>query len=201
MPLEFVAWLLSLDVEANTSPLIESESSHADFQSWFLSNGGYIDPDVELRSDPESGWSLFVKSDRVVSPDSTIISCPHKLALSWHSAHVLHFQKLQRPPFSQHVASRFFLMKQRLLGEKSSWAPYIAALPLSFNTPLYYDDEDMAWIRGTNLGRAKEVREDAWRSEYDEAISMLFAPDTDIEHKDVWSWSVSFISLIVSIDH
>ena len=175
----------------NRSSLIEENSINQDFETWFMANGGYLHPHIELTSNPISRKSLHVKSDHTVSPSSTIVACPHTLALSWPNASRSHFPEVQLPQLSQRVATRFFLMKQRLLKETSSWWPYIRILPLTFDTPLYYDSEDMAWINGTNLGRARKVREDAWRDEYEGAMNVLFPKGTDREQREQWNWWVS----------
>ena len=191
MALEFGAWLLRTEVSANKSPSIET--GEKDFEKWFVTNGGYLHPHIVITEDPVAGKSLRVKPEQLIPPDSTLVSCPHHLSLSWPNAHKSHFPQVQHPSCSQHVATRFFLMKQRLLGVTSPWWPYIAMLPLSFNTPLYYDPADMVWIRGTNLGRAKKVREDAWRAEYEEGIKILFPNEIDAEHKELWTWLVQCI--------
>lgn len=190
MALNFGTWLLANDSRTNTSPQIDPETSSNDFETWFLANGGYLHPSIELAASPSDGNFLRVKPSRSILSGSTIVSCPHNLALSWPSAHKFHFPDVRLPPVTQHVATRFFLIKQRLLKEQSPWWPYIRMLPESFNTPLYYNSEDLAWIRGTNLGRARKVREDAWRDEYDEAIKTLFPSETDNERKTVWTWFV-----------
>ena len=187
---EFRTWLLDMDTAANQSPLVYPDSIKKDFQEWFFANGGYLHPDIELILDPSKGKSLRVKHDHTIAPASNIVSCPHNLALSWPSACKFHFPNIKLPPFSEHTATRFFLMKQRLLGDISPWSPYIKTLPCSFDTPLYYSSEDLAWIRGTNLGRAKKVREVAWREEYDGAIDVLFPIGTNDRQKRLWSWSV-----------
>lgn len=190
MPLEFGTWLLTMDVLTNHSPHIDPKSTSEDFETWFLSNNGYIHPEIELLSDSMRGRFLRVKTDHTIPRASTVVSCPHHLTLSWPNAHRFHFPEVQLPSCTQHVATRLCLMKQRLLGEASPWWPYIRILPTSFDTPLYYDSEDMTWIRGSNLGRARKVREDAWRDEYNEAMKMLFPTGVDEKRRKMWTWSV-----------
>ena len=187
---EFRTWLLSMDSSANLSPLLSLTSREQSFEEWFFANGGYLHPEIELILDPAKGKSLRVKHGHTISPGSKIVSCPHHLALSWPTACKFHFPNIRFPSFSQQVATRFFLMKQRLLGDLSSWSPYIKTLPCSFDTPLYYGPEDLAWIRGTNLGHTKKVREAAWREEYDGAMEILFPNEIDDRQKTLWTWSV-----------
>ena len=188
MALEFGAWLRQTGISADES--LSNKTDEQDFETWFVTNGGYLHPQIEIIEGPAIGKSLRVKPNQTIPPDSVLVSCPHHLSLSWPSAHKSHFPQVQHPSCSQHVATRFLLMKQRLLGATSPWWPYIAMLPLSFNTPLYYDPADMAWIRGTNLGRAKKVREDAWHAEYDEGMKIVFPGEIDDKEKELWSWWV-----------
>lgn len=186
--MDFVTWLAADDSCANTSSHIESGSHREDFESWFSTNGGYIHPSIELGSSPLGGNSFHVKPERTISPGSTIVSCPHSLALSWPSAQKFHYPDIQLPACTQHVATRFFLMKQKLLEERSPWWPYVRMLPENFNTPPYYSPEDFAWLRGTNLGRASELRECDWRGEFDEMMKALLLKGIPDEKKRLWTW-------------
>ena len=75
-------------------------------------------------------------------------------------------------------------MDEFLKGEESFWHPYIQMLPqpgpYGFETPLYYDDGDRDWIRGTNLEAATTAREKQWRQEY---LHFLGLVATSGEHK------------------
>ena len=186
--MDFATWLTEIDSLANKSPRIEPSSTSVDFETWFLTNGGYIHPSIELASSPSSGNFLRVIPENVIPTASVIVSCPHSLALSWPSARKFHYPDVLLPLCTQHVATRLFLMKQKLLKDQSPWWPYIRMLPETFNTPPYYDSEDFAWIRGTNLGRARKVREDAWREEYDGAMRTVLPQGMVDEQRQLWTW-------------
>ena len=47
-----------------------------------------------------------------------------------------------------------FLAVERARGRASRWAPWLAALPREFGTPLHFDDDDMRLLAGTTLGKA-----------------------------------------------
>ena len=183
------AWLLTTDHCVFSTTKIVTSSVGQDFESWFLANEGYLHPFVELASDDDDGNFVRVKKDHVLLPGSLIVSCPHHLTISWPSVGQYHFPHVHST-FTPHVATRLFLMKQRLLKAQSPWWPYINSLPLSFSTPLWYDNKDLLWLRGTNLGNAKEIREEAWRQEYERAMQSLFAIDSDSEEKSLWTWFV-----------
>ena len=191
--LDFKAWLFASNhcylPTYLSATKIEMSPVGEDFESWFLANGGYLHPSVEIASDNDDGNFVRVKQDHTLLAGSTVVSCPHRLTISWSKINKSHFPAVQCT-FTPHVATRLFLMKQRLLKAQCPWSPYINSLPLSFSTPLWYDDNDLIWLRGTNLGNAKGIREEAWRQEYENAMQSLFANGFDSAQKHLWTWFV-----------
>ena len=182
-------WLLASNHSHPSTPKVETSPVGEDFESWFLTNGGYLHPSVEIASDDFAGNLVRVKQNHVLSAGSIIVSCPHHLTISWPVINQLHFPDVHSK-FTPHVATRLFLMKQRLLKAQSPWWPYINSLPSSFSTPLWYDENDLIWLRGTNLGNAKKIREEAWRQEYENAMQFLFTPGSDSQQQHLWTWFV-----------
>lgn len=170
------------------------------FEPWFLANGGYIDPCVEIATDKVTGHHLRVSSGEDVAAGSLIVSCPHELTISW--LNVISGSETFLAQFdlgeayhavNQVVIVRFFLMNEYLKGQESFWWPYVRSLPQPdeaqlLGTPLYYDDEDFAWIRGTNLEHAARITERMWHVEYDEAMQSLVPIEGS--HATEWSWSL-----------
>ena len=189
-------WLLDFSDAANNFPKLIRLPS-ADFKQWFLANGGYIDPAIEITSTAFNGTYLRVSGAESLLPGTEIISCPHHLTISWLSIRKCHLHNVCST-MKLHVATRLFLMKQHILREKSPWWPYIKILPQpyrsdAFNTPLYYNTEDMVWIRGTNLEYARQVREATWRKEYNDARQQLFGVRPSLEQGQIWSWFVCVV--------
>ena len=186
-------WLLDISDSANTFSHITATASD-NFELWFLNNGGYINPAIEITSSISDGTFLRVEGDEALLPGANIISCPHKLTISWPSIRKYHLNNVWSP-MKPHVATKLFLMKQYILRERSPWWPYIKSIPQpyqndAFNTPLYYNASDMVWIRGTNLEYARQVREDAWRKEYNDAMEENFRNKFTAEDEQVWTWFV-----------
>ena len=189
MTTDFRAWLFAPDHCGFSTTKFQSSPIAEDFESWFLANGGYLHPSVEIASGNGDGNYVRVKQDAILLPGSIIVSCPHHLTISWPIVNQHHFPEIHST-FSPHVATRLFLIKQRLLKAQSLWWPYINSLPRSFSTPLWYDEDDLVWLRGTNLGNAKEIREEAWRQEYENAMQSLFANGLEFEQRPLWTWFV-----------
>ncbi|KAM0793819.1 hypothetical protein BDR22DRAFT_978226 [Usnea florida] len=185
MALDFRTWLVASD---SSTTKIQRNPAGEDFESWFLANGGYLHPSVEIASGDE-GNIVRVKQDHTLLPGSMVVSCPHELTISWPGINEYHFPHV-RSTFTSHIATRLFLMKQYLLREQSPWWPYINSLPLSFSTPLWYDEDDLVWLRGTNLGKATEIRKEAWRQEYENAMQLLFADGFGLENMPLWTWEL-----------
>lgn len=174
-----------------------------EFTGWFLKAGGSLHPNVKIAFG-SAGFGLRTLDGSGLPSQSCVVSCPHTLAISWF--HVIQgpgsfFRRFGSQDHFSHVNEaviiRFFLVKQYLLKERSSWWPYIRCLPQPtvenhFNTPLWYEADDLVWIRGTNLEYALEVKKKKWREEYDEGMSLL-----DWKHDDqpeLWSWFVRAIN-------
>jgi len=72
-------------------------------------------------------------------------------------------------------------MEEFLRGEESGWWSYIRMLPQpggeGLDTPMWYGEEDCAWIRGTNLEGASVARAKQWRGEYEECVGILGRSD------------------------
>ncbi|KAL8815037.1 MAG: hypothetical protein Q9223_005792 [Gallowayella weberi] len=131
------------------------------FRHWFLEHGGTFGEHVELHYKPARGSHLRLSQKSTLSAGSCIISCPHSLTLSCYNAHSFADEFGHDPAGDANSISswnlfRFFLVEQYQLKNESFWQPYICTLPdpltkHPFNTPLYYDEEDSTFLRGTSL--------------------------------------------------
>ena len=164
-----------------------------EFEAWFLAGGGRLHPNVEIASN-STGFHLRARHGEELASGSCVVSCPHSLTLSWLNVSSQHDRLLQFDPEvpDQAVATHFFLIHQYMLKEKSFWWPYIQSLPQpdaddSFATPLWYNSDDMVWIRGTNLEHAADVRERTWHQEYEQGIRQI-----NYEMDNIPPWLVTY---------
>lgn len=164
------------------------------FRNWFLDNGGVFAKHVDLQYEPARGLHLCTSSDFALQPNDCIVSCPRSLTISSINAvegNDAFINLFENGAISSLNLFRFFLIEQYQLGRLSFWWPYINILPNPltehpFGTPLYYDDDDMRWIRGTSLEHSTRKMEESWRQEHAEGLHQL-----QQIHHDRYPWSVN----------
>ncbi|KAF2178310.1 SET domain-containing protein [Zopfia rhizophila CBS 207.26] len=157
----------------------ESNPQAENLVKWFTENGGCVHPHVQLVHDDSRGF--HVRATRTLDSPTAVVSCPLKLTLSHlnldpNQTAVKHIDSplqkcLQTIP--SHVLANLLLIEQRALGEASPWFPYIACLPETFNTPLYFSVDDIKCLDGTNLIQAVSDRRELWIQEWTDAYTAL----------------------------
>ena len=170
-----------------------------DFLTWFTSHGGYVHPSAELVSGSNGHKFLQVRQGCRIQAEEKVILCPHDLILSLAAqgknqssgtAPAIHIESSN---VSRISAFRLRLMKEYVIGEQSSWYPYIKNLPQpcergGFSTPLYFSPEDRRWLDGTNLGSATDARQKAWAEDFRCSRDAIKGLSED-QHK-LWTWYV-----------
>jgi hypothetical protein len=151
-------------------------------QSWFSNNGGWLNPHVRVVFDDTGANGFHVIAATALSSPA-VARCPIRLTLSFLClddkqdvvAHV--DSPLQKclgkvPDF---VLNYLFLMEQRCSGKSSIWHPYITCLPgpETMNTPIWFTDEDMEYLQGTNLLQASKDRQQGLSEQWAHAQSVM----------------------------
>lgn len=147
--------------------------------AWFTQNGGWLSPDVQIVYNQSQGHHM-----RALRPTtSEVVTCPLKLTLS--SLNLEPDQKEVLPitsPLQQcrgkipdHILTYLLLIEQRNKGKDSPWHNYIACLPgaESMTTPLWFDEEDVAFLAGTSLAPALKERRADYQKHWEHAVSVL----------------------------
>lgn len=152
---------------------------------WVKGEGGFFHEDAEVVHHPKNGFYVQVRHGKTIRSGTRIASCPMSTTLSILNAmdvapfrsHGVNFPAsfISKQPFN--VVQYFFLMEQHILGAKSWWAPYLAALPSPNGIDsMHFSDgseEDMRWIAGTNLRVALAKQNEKWRDSYIAASQQL----------------------------
>lgn len=168
------------------SAFIDPQQNVQSIIDWLEGGGGKLHPAVEvIYSDDATGYHLRVRQGGEIIAGEQVISCPKLLTMSILSMATAGFswpgRFMSYWSHSLEVLTRFFLIEQYLMSEYSFWYPYIRMLPqpnsATLDTPMYYSHQDCLWIKGTNMERARRVREDQWRSEYYRSLELLISCD------------------------
>ncbi|KAF3070765.1 Ribosomal lysine N-methyltransferase set10 [Daldinia childiae] len=163
---------------------------------WVESDGGYLNPAIEIYHDEVTKGSFRVKESCSTGVDDVMVTLPLSKSLSYLDAIRGHpafaspsnsdaldgesrdyfpegFLK-ETPP---HVVGRFFLMQQYLLGPESNWWPYIRTLPqlehMSNILPVMWPSDDVEFLNGTNASAAIQDIKSTLKKEHKNALKLL----------------------------
>lgn len=162
--------------------------------TWSKGSGGNLSPAVEIYYDPVTGHSFRVRDGHSLQPGDAIVSCPLNITLSYLNTldQDLTAHGIPSPshrtgePFPQeflqalepHVAARFFLIQQYLLGSQSFWYSYIRTLPQpddlsAWALPPFWTSDDIDLLDGTNAHVSLHEIKTRLRREHKNAVAAL----------------------------
>lgn len=183
----------------NESPRLHM---HHRLAQWSISNGGFLHEDVEMAYAPNRGFFARVVDKKSILAGTRIASCPMSITMSVlnaldiapFSSHGSQFPAsfLDRYRFDTDILQAFFLMEQYSLKDKSWWAPYIATLPTvaSINDLQFDSEEDVTWIKGTNLHGAIVQQQQKWHEQFRQALQILKDLNWQSAVQDKYSWQL-----------
>lgn len=151
---------------------------------WLLDHGGYMHKSTQLLKDGEKGCHLEAAQD--LTNGTLIVHVPHSLVLSCLNAMVddsLPVLKANADSFSVEALGVFYLMSQWLQKDTSFWKPYLEILNSpeeGFSTPSFFDEDDLVWLRGTDLLTSYESRRETWQRYWREGTAILAAGGMDV---------------------
>lgn len=186
--------------------------AHSLLHEWVLQHGGRLDDRTQFARDDQRGVHIQVKPEQSVDlPRKTcVIKLPVALTMSYFdaidyrlpagdgdeqvsfSSHGVVFPKQFVTSIGSEETTAFFLMGQYLKAENGFWHPYIRSLPRpdELTTPLFYSDDDLAWLNMTSLAAAREQRLQIWRANYEKGVACL--RELQFEDVDAYSWYILF---------
>jgi hypothetical protein len=147
---------------------------------WFTEHGGQLSDDVQVGFSDSRGFHM-----RAVRSLSTpvVVTCPLNLSLSClnldpNQKEVPHIDSpLQQCQgrIPHHILTYLLLIEQRKKGKESPWHAYISCLPgpESMTTPLWFDEDDLAFVVGTSLAPAARERRNEYQQQWEHALSVL----------------------------
>lgn len=160
--------------------------------SWAHQHGASLHPAVEIFHDADSGNSFRVKAGCKLGAGETVVTCPMSTTLSYLNALDLASAGFpSRDPSSSpvfpseflasvppHVVTRFFLVRQYLLGDRSAWHPYVRTLPqpdrlTEWGLPAAWPSDDVELLEGTNVHAAIPGIRAQLKAEHKQAATAL----------------------------
>lgn len=75
------------------------------------------------------------------------------------------------------ISIALFLLREKALGSSSPWSPYINILPPSTNSPLFWSQEELSQLQGTQLLSTTEGVKDYVRSEFFKVEDNIILPN------------------------
>jgi len=161
-----------LDTQPQAQPLVD----------WFKANAGWLNPEVQIAYHESTGFHL-----RAIRPISSpvIVTCPLQLTLSYLNLDTTQsvVQHVESPlskylgVLPNHVLTRLLLIEQRYLAKQGEglWRPYIACLPEpeAMTASIWFDDDDMQCLAGTNLAAATRSTLAVLTEEWEHVVEVL----------------------------
>lgn len=162
----------------------ETQTTKA-FRGWLQQNGAYIHPSAFFAQGPY-GFSLFTST--TLDKDSTIVSCPFDLILTPLVAKNA-LQSLvgsqctlnDREAVCAYLVLHSAACRMKIEAVKQPdeinkilrHQEYIDTLPTSLTTPLFFSEQELELLRGTNLYAATVERKQQWQEGWRVALTYL----------------------------
>ena len=141
------------------------------FVDWLLENGAEF-PSLYLRKYTESVRGVHASKD--ILPYKPVLAVPHNCLITDKMGRVT---ELGRKVFGSHsyhlsvpniIAVVIFMLTDRE-DENSFFKPYYDTLPSDWrNFPIFWDESELEWLRGSKLVGDIAARKENMRSDYDE---------------------------------
>ncbi|KAK2736605.1 hypothetical protein FQN57_000722 [Myotisia sp. PD_48] len=194
---------VSLTIPASEPALALDQLSKADaaLLDWVEEHGGGLDSAIEIYRDGTGSACLRAHANHSsgVRKNTLIARCPIKVTLSRLNIansvegippHNFVYSQKFLNGLRNDCALAFFLLHQYLERENSYWEPYIATLPRCYELTsiIWYEEDDMEWLSGTDLFTARAHRLQLLRQQYDLGIAYL--KDASNECVPSYSWEL-----------
>ncbi|CAE6488882.1 unnamed protein product [Rhizoctonia solani] len=188
-------------------PSIENESDSdlvKIFTSWAADNFIYIHPSLRFVQSP-GGHDVYAASD--IQPDTKVLSSPFSMAITAPQSKDALVALLQNDNITvsrvldqwseRQIVCVYIILHKIWRDIKNSplplalkHKPYLDMLPPSsvLLTTMYFSQEEMDLLKGSNLYQATIARRQEWRAEWQTCIQGLSALDADLGTALAWEY-------------
>ncbi|KAM5179916.1 SET domain-containing protein 4 [Mantella aurantiaca] len=125
----------------------------------WLKDRGFHDSQLRTAHFPDTGRGLM--TTRLLQPGDLIISLPESCLLTTDTvlkSYLGDYIRRWRPPISPLLALCTFLVTERYAGDRSTWKPYLDVLPSSYDCPVYWEPEIVAFLPESIRQKAEHQR-------------------------------------------
>ena len=144
--------------------MITSSLNYVPLLKWARSNGAIIPESLSFPQSPQGHCRTSVS----VPKGTRLFHIPHNIIITRTVAIYALPQLLNQ---SIHAQICGFLAHQRR--KEGFWKPYLDSLPEKFETPAYFQENELKVLEGTNLSLAWRERVNAWMSEFEKVNALV----------------------------
>eukprot|EP00033_Pygsuia_biforma_P004264 GCRY01004674.1.p1 GENE.GCRY01004674.1~~GCRY01004674.1.p1 ORF type:complete len:431 (+),score=120.01 GCRY01004674.1:102-1394(+) len=119
-----------------------------DFQAWMKESSFNFNKDLEFRNDETSGRGVFATKD--IAADAALFVIPKECLLMAATCSSDALKKQLAVSEMDPWSSLIVVLMYEYTNPNSKWRAYLDCLPKSFNTPLFWTDEEVALLKGTS---------------------------------------------------
>ncbi|KAF8629885.1 hypothetical protein AX15_003242 [Amanita polypyramis BW_CC] len=162
----------------------------AAFVDWFSTNGGYLDVDsVRFKTFPISEGGRCMVASRDIEEGQTLFSIPRRLMLSTENCSLpslFGLEEWKKMELDKGWTGMILcMMWEQAKGKASKWSEYLSILPDRFDTPMFWDRNDLYELEGTVV--VEKIGKDQANQEYLKKILPALQSRTDIFPLDTWT--------------
>lgn len=157
-------------------------------------------PSVQSSQPPR----LITLSLRSVQEGETLLDVPFKMMMTLNTAQQGQLkQVVEEKQMSPTIIMALHLMNEKL-NPNSFYTPWISVLPETFETPLFWGEEDLAKLQGSTILSVVKRRQETMQADYTALFDILFADYPQIFTREQYTfaafqwalstvWSRSFV--------
>ena len=136
------------------------------FLDWFYhSEGTRVNNKIQIADLRGQGAGRAVIATQDIPENEELFAIPRSLLLHLETSSITKRLRCPLPDFDPWLPLILTIIYELLRAENSLWSSYLHLLPTSFETLMFWSDEELAQLRGSAVINkiGKDAAEDAWR--------------------------------------
>ncbi|KAK8934897.1 hypothetical protein KSP39_PZI015106 [Platanthera zijinensis] len=166
-----------------SASLLPSDSAIRDFWRWLRERGALPQPSPPVRPAfvPEG---LGLVAERDMLRNELLMEIPKKL---WINADTVAASAIGPVTLGliPWVSIALFILREKAMGTASSWRPYLDILPQETDSPIFWSEEELSQIRGTQLLNTTIGVKEYVQSEFNKVEDEVILPNKHLFPKTI----------------